>query len=243
LFLPAAGPGFWPLVSMGAILAGTMRSPFTGIVFAVELTHDVNMILPLLVAAVIAHTFTVLVLKRSILTEKVARRGFHLSREYSTDPLEVLFVREVMRTRVLAFEGNGSLDDARNALETGRPSRGQHLYPVIDADRRLNGVITRKDLAEPGDDRTLMSDVARRDPVVAVADESLRTVVYRMAETGFTRMPVVDSGEDRRIVGMISLDDLLHARARNLSEERSRERVLHIRFPFRGVRKTTPVQD
>jgi H+/Cl- antiporter ClcA len=243
LFLPTAGPGFWPLVSMGAILAGTMRSPFTGIVFAVELTHDVNMILPLLVAAIIAHTFTVLVLKRSILTEKVARRGFHLSREYSTDPLEVLFVREVMRTCVLAFEGSGTLDDAQRMLKNGYPSRGQHLYPVIDTDRRLCGVITRKDLAKFTGDRTLISDVARRDPVVAVTEESLRTVVYRMAETGFTRMPVVDSREDRRIVGMISLDDLLHARARNLSEERSRERVLHIRLPFRGTRKTAPVED
>jgi CBS domain-containing protein len=88
-----------------------------------------------------------------------------------------------------------------------------------------------------------MSDVVRRDPVVAVADEPLRAVVYRMAETGFTRMPVVDSGEEHRIVGMISLDDRLHARARNLSEERSRERVLHIRLPFRGARNTAPVQE
>jgi CBS domain-containing protein len=184
-----------------------------------------------------------LVLKRSILTEKVARRGFHLSREYSVDPLEVLFVREVMRTRILAFEGSGTLDDARKMLKNGHPSRGQHLYPVIDADRCLSGVITRKDLAKSSGDRTMMSDIARRDPVVAVADESLRTVVYRMAETGFTRMPVVDSSEERKIVGMISLDDLLHARARNLSEERSRERVLHIRLPFRGLRKTAPVQE
>src|ERR1700733_14541110 len=82
---------------MGAILGGTMRSPLTGVVFALELTHDVNMILPLLVAVTIAHGFTVLMLPRSILTEKVARRGFHLSREYAVDPLELLFVREVMR--------------------------------------------------------------------------------------------------------------------------------------------------
>ena len=146
-FLPAAGAGFWPLVSMGAILGGTMRSPFTGIVFAVELTHDVNMILPLLVAAIIAHTFTVLVLKRSILTEKVARRGFHLSREYSVDPLEVMFVREVMHTRLIAFMGSSTLNEARRMVKNGHPARGQHLYPVIDADHCLSGVITRNDLA------------------------------------------------------------------------------------------------
>ena len=239
-FLPAAGAGFWPLVSMGAILGGTMRSPLTGIVFAIELTHDVNMILPLIVAAVIAHTFTVLVLKRSILTEKVARRGFHLSREYSVDPLEALFVREVMRTRLIAFEASGSVDEARRLLKNGHPARGQHLYPVIDADRRLSGVITRKDLAAYSGERTLMSDVARGSPVVAVADEPLRAAVYRMAETGCTRMPVVDSYEERRIVGMVSSEDLLGAHSRNLAEERSRERVLRIRLPFRGARESTP---
>jgi Chloride channel protein EriC len=67
-----------------------MRSPFTGVIFALELTHDVNMLLPLLVAVTIAHGFTVLMLPRSILTEKVSRRGFHVSREYAVDPLEIL---------------------------------------------------------------------------------------------------------------------------------------------------------
>jgi len=239
-FLPAAGAGFWPLVSMGAILGGTMRSPFTGIVFAIELTHEVNMILPLLVAAVIAHTFTVLVLKRSILTEKVARRGFHLSREYSVDPLEVIFVREVMRTRLIAFEGSGTIAEARSMVKDGHSSRGQHLYPVIKDDRRLSGVITRKDLASHPGELTRMSDLARSNPIMAFADEPLSTVVYRMAETGHTRMPVVDSNEERKIVGMISLDDLLHARARNLSEERTRERVLQIRLPFRNAKSSVP---
>jgi H+/Cl- antiporter ClcA len=103
MFLPFEGAGFWPLVSMGAILGGTMRSPFTGIIFALELTHDVNMLLPLLPAVTVAHGFTVLTLRRSILTEKVSRRGFHLSREYAVDPLEILFVHEVMRTNIVAL--------------------------------------------------------------------------------------------------------------------------------------------
>ena len=114
---------------------------------------------------------------------------------------------------------------------------------MIDADCRLKGVITRKDLAEPGSNRNSIFDIARPKPVVALADESLRTVVYRMAEAGFTRLPVVDSEVERKLVGMLSLDDLLHARARNLSEERSRERVLRIRLPFREARKAAPVQE
>ncbi len=94
--LPAEGAGFWPLVSMAAVLGGTMRAPFTAIVFGLELTHDFNALVPLMLAAMMAHAFTVLTLPRSILTEKVARRGFHLSREYGVDPLEILLVRDVM---------------------------------------------------------------------------------------------------------------------------------------------------
>src|SRR5439155_3516712 len=97
--LPAQAPGFWPLVCMGAVLGGTMRSPLTGIFFAAELTGDFGMLLPVLVATTCAHLFTVLALKRSILTEKVARRGFHVSREYALDRLELLFVSDVMEAK------------------------------------------------------------------------------------------------------------------------------------------------
>src|SRR5262249_57281478 len=117
--LPDEGAGFWPLVSMGAILGGTMRSPFTGIIFSLELTHDVNILLPLLVAVTLAHGFTVLTLRRSILTEKVSRRGFHLSREYAIDPLEILFVREVVRTRVVVLPADPSRAALSAALRTG----------------------------------------------------------------------------------------------------------------------------
>ena len=96
--LPAEGMGFWPLVSMGAVLAGTMRAPLTGVVFALELTGDVNMLLPLLIAVTIAYGFTVLTMRRSILTEKIGRRGHHLSQEYAVDPLEIIFARDVART-------------------------------------------------------------------------------------------------------------------------------------------------
>jgi CIC family chloride channel protein len=235
MFLPNEGAGFWPLVGMGAILGGTMRSPLTGVIFALELTHDINVLLPLLVASVIAHAFTVLVLKRSILTEKVARRGYHLSREYAVDPLEILFVRDAMRTNLVAFPSGSTLEEARTILSANHGPRGQHLYPVLSEDRGLRGVITRNDLRKWLDDphpadETLAEVVT--DPVVAYPDEPLRVVVYRMAETGLTRFPVVERGAEKKLAGMIGLQDLLSARTRNLSEERDRERVLRIRWPL-----------
>jgi CIC family chloride channel protein len=172
--LPFEGAGFWPLVSMGAILGGTMRSPLTGVIFALELTHDITVMLPLLLAVTIAHGFTVLTLRRSILTEKISRRGFHLSREYSVDPLEIIFAREVMQPA-----------------------------PEI----ALNG-----------------PRAGELPAVIAYEDEPLRVVVFRMAETGVTRLPVV-AREDNAIVGTIELADLLMARTRILDAERRRERV------------------
>ena len=145
---PGAGVGFWALVSMGAILGGTMRSPLTGILFAVELTHDMNMFLPLVVAVTVAHAFTVLTLRRSILTEKVARRGFHVSREYAIDELEILFVRDVMRTDVTVLRAGGTLGEALTMIAPSHDERSQHLFPVLDDDAVLVGAATRTELAK-----------------------------------------------------------------------------------------------
>jgi CBS domain-containing protein len=219
---------------MGAILGGTMRAPFTAILFALELTHDINVLLPLLVAAMLAHATTVLLLKRSILTEKVARRGFHITREYATDPLEILFVREVMRTKLVVLPADATVEQLRHTVLREPAQLGQHLYPVVDGDRRVSGVVTRKELGVLTQSAAAESSLGHivRQPVTAHPDEPLRVVVFRMAQTGFTRMPVVES-ESRKLVGMISLHDLLLARVRNLNEERHRERPLRLRLPFR----------
>ena len=122
-------------------MAGVTRSPFTAIVFAFELTHDQNSILALLVVATVAHLVSVLVLKRSILTEKVARRGFHVMREYAVDPLEATFVREVMDTDIYTVEPTRLLSELYQSLPEGSHERRQRLYPVLDNGASLVGVL------------------------------------------------------------------------------------------------------
>jgi CBS domain-containing protein len=246
LFLPNEGIGFWPLVSMGAVLGGTMRSPFTGIVFVLELTHDINVLLPLVLAVTIAHGFTVLTMRRSILTEKVSRRGYHLSREYAVDPLEVLFVRDVLRTGVEALQSSILLKELEDIIVKSYPRLSQGLYPVANSQGDFIGVLTRSDIRKYIEEQSIKSssariaDVVRSDPVKAYLDEPLTAIVNRMAETGFTGFPVVERGNPHKLLGLVSLRHLLKARVRRLEEEQRRERVLPLRLVFpRGTRPPT----
>jgi CBS domain-containing protein len=235
-FLPGQGPGFWQLISMGAILGGTMRSPLTGVIFSFELTNDYHSILPLLIASVVAHAFTVLTLKRSILTEKISRRGHHLTREYVVDPLEALMVEDVMRTNITALPAEATLAELDQVLTHNNNDRGQRLYPVINGERQVLGVITRGDLQKARHnghpDGVRLSQIVKGEPVVAHPDEPLRIVVNRMAATSVTRFPVVEREGGNRLVGMIGLQDLLKARELSLAQELSRERILRLRLPL-----------
>jgi len=240
-FLPGLGVGLWPLIAMGAVMGSTFRAPLTGILFALELTHDINALLPLAVAVFVAHTITVLAMRRSILTEKIAHRGYHISTEYSVDPLETILVKEVMRTNVAAFPDTATLADLAKSLRSDHErNAGQRLYPIVDMAGQLTGVISRSHLqaiveqSQNGEAEQAVGQQVNAAPIVAFDDEPLKTAVRRMAQTGVTRMPVVDRHSPKKMLGMVSLNDLLAARMRDVQEERDRERVLRLRLFFGG---------
>lgn len=223
--LPDQGQGFWPLIAMGAILGGTMRAPLTGCVFAAELTGDFGSLLPLLIAAAIAHGFTVLTVRRSILTEKVARRGFHVTREYAIDPFEVLFVRDVMHSSVVVVPAQATAADVTTLLNShaGRSP----LFPLVHNGDHFAGLVTRRQLErwlDTGGQGPVL-EVAQTTPVTAHADEPLGIALNRMAGTGFTRLPVLSRDQPQRIEGMLTLTQTLKAKRRHVEEETRRERV------------------
>jgi H+/Cl- antiporter ClcA/predicted transcriptional regulator len=226
--LPAAGAGLWPLVSMAAILGGMMRVPFTAVLFAFELTLDVHALPPLLVAAITAYAFTVLVMKRSILTEKVARRGYDLFREYAVDPLERVRVGEIMTRDVMTIPGSTTVAELLERHFGGaRKHRG---YPVVDDAGRLVGVLTGASLVELPDtvvaSTATAQDLVRANPVVVDERESCRVAAERMATAGVGRLPVVAPDDPARVVGIVTRSDLLKPRLRHLDEEHRRERVM-----------------
>jgi chloride channel protein, CIC family len=239
--LPGAGEGTWALIGMAAAMAGVMRSPFTSIVFALELTHDVNALLALLVACTIAHLVSVLTLKRSILTEKIARRGYHVTREYEIDPLHALLVRDVMATDVLTVQPKTSTAELHERLPEGSDDRRQRLYPVLDSDENLVGVLAFSDVlaARQSSSPPLASELARQ-PMIAFGDETLREVADRMLSSGHGVLPVTDREDPLRLVGLVSQFDLLKAHERVLIEERHRERPLGPRRQVSGPEKLLP---
>jgi len=134
-WMPMGDAGLWATLSMAAIMGGTMRSPLTAMIFTLELTHDLNLLPGLLVACIAAHAVTVLALRRSILTEKVARRGFHVNREYVVDPLMGLRVSEVMDQNPPTIAASMKVTDFSDRIANRDPrlSRRQGTIIVDDS--------------------------------------------------------------------------------------------------------------
>ncbi len=230
LVLPSGNPTLWVLVSMGATIGGTMRSPFTGVVFTLELTHDVNAMLPLLTAALAADLFTVFSMKRSILTEKVARRGVHVAREYSVDPLEQMRVGTVMRKDFAAVRANLPVKDLVSGfVEAGGRSVG---YPVVDDAGSLRAFVTRdvifSCIAKRGYEGLLVLDIVSAPLVVVFPNEPVRTAADKMASSGLESIPVVDPSNPQKVVGLFSREDIFRARVLWSEEERLREKRLSL---------------
>ncbi len=227
--LPGVPAGVFALIGMTGALSGVTRSPFTAIVFSLELTHDQGVLLALLVAATVAHLVSVLVLKRSILTEKVARRGFHVTREYAVDPLEATFVREVMEPDVYTVEPWRPVADLYRAMPEGSPERRQRLYPVV-SHGRLAGVLPWSSVLGARHEAKTVADVMATAFAVAYPDEILRAVADRMAALGVGALPVVERARPGRLVGLVTQFDLLEARQKLLEEERRAERALNLKL-------------
>ncbi|HVS51965.1 MAG TPA: chloride channel protein [Opitutaceae bacterium] len=221
--------GLWAMVGMAAMMGGTMRSPLTGMVFVLELTHDFNALPALLVGSVAGLCVTVLLLRRSILTEKLARRGQHIAREYAVDVFELTRVGDMMDRTPPIVSGDTTVAALSDRIARGDPavSRRQATL-VVDEAGRLVGIVTRGDLmrAWQGEEakRTRLRTIANAEVVRAFPDETLESAIAKMLQRGVGRLPVVARDEPTRIVGYLGRAEILAARLRQHEEEEVRER-------------------
>lgn len=233
-YLPGGSPALWPLVFMAATLGGMMRAPIMSVVFAFELTHDLNAFPALLLASAVSYGFTVLVMRRSILTEKIARRGYHIYREYGIDPLERHFVDEVMTRQPLAIDAALPIE---RALEQyfGREQK-HRAYPVVRAGK-LVGMVDREAVVvahRPGAGQTVGDLFGANVAPVALASETLKTISTRLAVHGLERLPVIDDPARRQLMGIVSRSDLVKPSLNSFDEEERRE-TFRLKRWFRQV--------
>jgi CIC family chloride channel protein len=222
-YLPG-DPGFWAMVGMAGVMSGTMRAPMTGALFAAELTNHLSALPETIAAGTAAYAVSVLVMKRSILTEKIARRGRHILREYTVDPLEFLLAGQVMTPDPTTLPGTMSLSDAVTFFTEEALHRS---YPVVDEQGRLLGLVSRTDALRWKLERRLglaghLADVLSDASIlVAYPETPCGEVADMMVESGTGRVPIVDP-ESRRVVGILSRQDLLKVRSTQKRGEKVR---------------------
>ncbi len=230
--VPAQEVGLWALIGMAAMMAGTMRSPLTAIVFALELTHNLGALLPLLIACVAAHATTVLLLRRSILTEKVARRGHHLTREYIVDPFEIIRVAEIMARPVDTLAAEMPIGEVI-AFFTDDTTPRHKSYPVVDASGCVVAMVARSDVLRwtvkgwPAG-QTLREVLPDQELIVGYEDELVGQLADRMAAVDVSRVPILRRDDDG-LVGLVARRDLLRVRANAIRHEKEREALIKLR--------------
>ncbi|RIX75385.1 chloride channel protein [Acidovorax cavernicola] len=219
--LPGNDPMLWPLVCMAATLGGVMRAPLTATIFAFGLTHDSNALLPLLTTSAVAYGFTVLTMRRSILTEKIARRGYHIYREYGIDPLERHSVEEVMTREVRSIDAALPVGEAlAQYFGEGQVHRA---YPVLRGSAVI-GMADRAMLAAFSVG-TVGDACGAAPPVFALAGENCRAVATRLARHRLERLPVVKDAQSMALVGLVARSDLIKPSLAHFDEEEKRERM------------------
>ncbi len=225
-WLPGGDASLWALVCMAATLTGVLGAPLMAVVFAVELTGDLAALLPLLLACGVAHGFTVLMMRRSIMTERLDRRGRHVWREYGVDPQERTQVDEVMTRAPVSIPADAPLASVRSDwFGSGQRHRA---YPVIDEQGRLLGMLDRGGLERAGSSvRSAGALCASESPAaVALPHETCRDVGRRLAVQALERLPVVSDAISRQLIGIVSRSDLVGLARSDHAQDVPRERLL-----------------
>lgn len=223
-FLPGDA-GFWAMIGMAGIMSGAMRAPMTGALFAAELTGHFEAVPCTIIASAAAYAVSVLLMRRSILTEKIARRGRHILQEYTVDTLDLLQAGQIMTQDPQTLPGTMTTAEALAFFTADARHRS---YPVVDGDHRLIGLVSRTDalrwqVEHSAASVSLADAISDAAQPIAYTDTPSGVVADLIIETGVGRIPIVERGS-QRVVGILSRQDLLKARDADRRAETARSR-------------------
>jgi chloride channel protein, CIC family len=238
-WVPSLGvdPRIAALVGMAAMFAGASRALLASIVFAFETTRQPIGLLPLLGGCTAAYLVSLLRMKQTIMTERLARRGAPVRTEYAVDYLHQILVRDCASEDVVTLSADDTVAHARAWFDSRVPDASHQGYPIVDHAGDLIGVLTRKNIfapeVEPG---RLLRSLIIRPPVIIYDDNTAREAADHMVHEQLGRLPVVTRAEPRRVVGIISRSDLLEAHERRLTAQSHAVRSLDL-VPARWIHR------
>jgi len=220
------------LVGMAAIFAGASRAMLTSVVFAFETTRQPIGLLPLLGGCATAYLVSLLLMKHTIMTEKLARRGTRIDSEYSVDYLSQLLVRDIATPDIVVLRGSDAVEDVRDWMASRDPKSLHQGFPVVDDDGNLLGVVTRRNLLNLDlDIECTVKALITRPPVVIYDTNTAREAADHMVREQVGRLPVVTRAAPRQIVGLVTRSDLLTAHARRLDDRDTLSRQIELGMP------------
>jgi CBS domain-containing protein len=226
------------LVGMAAIFSGASRAMLASAVFAFETTLQPLGLLPLLGGCAASFLVSSLLMRHSIMTEKIARRGVRVPAEYAADFLDTVLVRDVASRAVVTLRGTDTMEAVRKWVASGEKGTSHQGFPVLDESGWLVGVVTRRDLLDPATapDRTVR-DLIRRPPKVVYDDNTLRDAADHMVNHDIGRLPVMARAEPSKLVGIITRADVLRAHRRRLDETQRPQRSIDLKTIGAGWRR------
>jgi H+/Cl- antiporter ClcA len=205
------------LVGMAAMFAGASRAVLASIVFAFETTRQPIALLPLLAGGITAHFLSSLLMRNSIMTEKIARRGIRVSSDYTADLLDTVLVRDRASRQLVTLSADSLADEVRSWMDSKAEGSAHQGFPVVDEAGRVLSVLTRRDfLGAPAG--ATVRDLVKRPAVIVHPDSTLRAALDQMLRGSVGRVVVVERSDARRPVGILTRSDLLGAHERSLAE-------------------------
>ncbi|HEX3355466.1 MAG TPA: chloride channel protein [Tepidisphaeraceae bacterium] len=218
------------LVGMAAIFAGASRAMLASVIFAFETTLQPLGLLPLLGGCTASFLMSCLLMRNTIMTEKIARRGVRVPAEYHADFLDQVLVRDVATKEVIALHSDQTLDEIRAWIGTGFNGTKHQGFPILDSQTHLLiGVLTRRDLlSSPKPGPTKLQDLIHQFPRIIYDDLTLRDAADHMVNHDIGRLPVVTRAEPGKVIGMITRSDVLGAHRVRLSATRGARSNFHV---------------
>jgi CIC family chloride channel protein len=207
-----ASPGAYSIVGMGAVVAATTHGPLSAILILFEMTGDYKIILPLMLSCIISAIAAGQLLRDSIYTLKLARRGIDIKEGKEVNVLKSMFVKDVMNPNVETIAEALPLGQIANVISKSK----FNSFPVLNAQNQLIGILSFNDYNEAIFDEDLKDLVVARDLattnlVTISMDDNLWTALEKISAKDFAVLPVVSAQDPNKLEGVVSRRDIIGA--------------------------------